>query len=201
MTPMKFSNVLHRDTSGRSFRKTAYPIETNRELNPQFHLRCRSWHVRFGSKADMCGALTHVRFTPRADICGALTITRRKRLSYRELSPYKRHELLTGEILYASGYDGYGDGSGTDLIDFISDEMRADWAENREELLKFWASGEPSTSQIFSNSKPWLFVCGSADTLPWAEHQFGGCISRLGRAAKFNPTHEKKRERLKGARP
>jgi hypothetical protein len=29
-------------------------------------LRC-DWHVRFGSKADMCGAPTHVRFTPNSD--------------------------------------------------------------------------------------------------------------------------------------
>src|SRR5215470_11571631 len=28
-------------------------------------------HVRFGSKADMCGAPTHVRFTPKADVCSA----------------------------------------------------------------------------------------------------------------------------------
>ena len=59
-----------------------------------------SGDVGFGSKADICAAISHVRFTPKADMCGALTITRRKRLSYRELSPYKRHELLTGEILY-----------------------------------------------------------------------------------------------------
>jgi hypothetical protein len=26
-----------------------------------------SWNVRFGSKADMCGALAHVRFTPNSD--------------------------------------------------------------------------------------------------------------------------------------
>jgi hypothetical protein len=25
---------------------------------------------------------------------------------------------------------------------------------------------------IFPDSKPWLYVCGSADTLPWAEEQF-----------------------------
>ena len=25
-------------------------------------------HVRFGSKADMCGATSHVRFTPESDI-------------------------------------------------------------------------------------------------------------------------------------
>src|SRR5262249_13807546 len=31
----------------------------------------RAWHVRFGSKADMCGAKEHVRFAPESDIkCG-----------------------------------------------------------------------------------------------------------------------------------
>ena len=28
----------------------------------------RDWNVRFGSKADMCGAIVHVRFVPIADI-------------------------------------------------------------------------------------------------------------------------------------
>jgi hypothetical protein len=28
--------------------------------------------VRFGSKADICGAKSDVRFTPEADMCGAL---------------------------------------------------------------------------------------------------------------------------------
>jgi len=27
----------------------------------------RTAHVRFGSKADMCGAIVHVRFTPNSD--------------------------------------------------------------------------------------------------------------------------------------
>jgi len=96
------------------------------------------------------------------------TIRRRIRASYRELSDYKRHELLTGVIRYAAvGYDGYGDGSGTDLRDFISDEMRDDWNANRGALLQHWASGKPAAR------KPWLFVCGSADRSPWAEQQFG----------------------------
>ena len=56
------------------------------------------------------------------------TVKRRRRLSQRELGPYKRHELLTGEIDYPmQGYSGYGDGTGTDLAAFIGDEMRADW--------------------------------------------------------------------------
>jgi hypothetical protein len=98
----------------------------------------------------------------------------RKRQSQRELTAYKRHELLTGEITYPvpGYYTGYADGRGTDLTAFISDEMRADWEANRDELLKFWASGEYTTGTIFADSKPWLFVCGSDDTLPWAATQF-----------------------------
>jgi len=29
--------------------------------------RLKRWNVRFGSKADMCGAKRHVRFTPNSD--------------------------------------------------------------------------------------------------------------------------------------
>jgi hypothetical protein len=99
------------------------------------------------------------------------TIVRRKRQP-RQLRPYRRHELLTGEICYPElGYSGYGDGRGTDLMAFISDEMRNDWAEHRDELTKFWQSGAYTAPDIFPDSKPWLFVCGDADSLPWAcEH-------------------------------
>jgi hypothetical protein len=31
-------------------------------------IECLPQHVRFGSKADMCGAKRHVRFTPNSDI-------------------------------------------------------------------------------------------------------------------------------------
>jgi hypothetical protein len=103
------------------------------------------------------------------------TIRRRQRVSYRELGPYKRHELLTGQIKYAAkGYNGYGDGKSTKLHDFISDQMRSDWENNREELLKFWASGQYTTASVFPDSNPWLFVCGSPNTLPWAVRQFDG---------------------------
>jgi hypothetical protein len=99
------------------------------------------------------------------------TIIRRKRAP-RELGPYKRHELLVGEILYpSSDYTGYGDGRGADLTAFISGEMRSDWAEHRDELVKFWKSGAYTTAEIFPDAKPWLFVAGDADSLPWAcEH-------------------------------
>ena len=100
------------------------------------------------------------------------TVKRRRRLSQRELGPYKRHELLTGEIDYPmQGYTGYGDGTGTDLAAFIGDEMPR--LENApRELLKFWASGEYTTGEIFPDSKPWLFVCGRPGTVPWAARQF-----------------------------
>jgi hypothetical protein len=99
------------------------------------------------------------------------TIVRHKR-GPRQLGPYRRHELLTGEIRYPeNNYSGYGDGRNTYLADFISDEMRRDWAEHRAELIKFWKSGEYTSPEIFPDAKPWLFVCGSPGTLPWAcEH-------------------------------
>src|SRR5436190_9887674 len=96
------------------------------------------------------------------------TITRRKRSSRLSIGPYKRHELLMGRIAYpVQGYTGYGDGVSTDLKAFISDEMRADWAANREELMEFWQSDQTDID-VFSDTLPWLYVCGSANTLPWA---------------------------------
>jgi hypothetical protein len=97
------------------------------------------------------------------------TIMRRKRASRLSIGPYKRHELLTGRIKYAvQGYTGYGDGVSTEVADFVSDEMRRDWADNREELLAFWRSGEFTTPDVFEDSVPWLFVRGRPGTLPWA---------------------------------
>ncbi len=53
------------------------------------------------------------------------TIMRRRRGSRRQLGPYKRYELLMGHVSYPIlNYDGYGDGVGTDLTQFISDGMR-----------------------------------------------------------------------------
>jgi hypothetical protein len=94
------------------------------------------------------------------------TVVRRKRASRSSIGPYRRHELLTGRIQYpVQGYTGYG--VGTDLTAFISDGMRADWAANREELLAFWKSGK-TEADGFPDALPWLYVGGSADTLPWA---------------------------------
>jgi hypothetical protein len=100
------------------------------------------------------------------------TITRRKRESRTVLGPYRRHELLTGEICYPMrGYTGYGDGVGTDLAAFISDEMRADWDSHRDELLAFWRSGETNLD-YFADNKPWLFICDRPHSLPWAARRF-----------------------------
>jgi hypothetical protein len=103
-----------------------------------------------------------------------MTTVVRHRRQPRELGAYRRHELLTGEIVRVEyGYSGYApDGKSDNAADYISDEMRADWAEHREALLKFWRSGEYTTPDIFPDAKPWLFVCGSANTLPWGAEQF-----------------------------
>ena len=93
------------------------------------------------------------------------TIIRRKRTSRMQLGPYRRHELLTGRIVYpVQGYAGYGDGVGTDLTAFITDQMRADWAANREELIAFRESGQSPT--IFPDCLPWLYTHRSVDTPP-----------------------------------
>ena len=79
------------------------------------------------------------------------TIIRRKRLMSRaQIGPYRRHELLTGTIYYpAMAYSGYGDGTSTDVNDFVSDEMRLDWEQNRDELIAFWEVGRLYRHQIF----------------------------------------------------
>jgi hypothetical protein len=101
------------------------------------------------------------------------TVKYRMRASQRELGPYRRHELLTGEIFCPQeGYSGYGNGTDTDLSAFISDEMRENWRSNRTELMKFWRSGEYTSPRTFADSKPWLYACGTPNTLPWAARQF-----------------------------
>jgi hypothetical protein len=96
------------------------------------------------------------------------TIVRRKHVM-RTLGPFRRHELLTGRIKYpVQGYTGYGDGSSVEVADFVCDEMRRDWADNREELMAFWRSGQYTTPETFEDSLPWLFTRRSGNTLPWA---------------------------------
>jgi hypothetical protein len=84
------------------------------------------------------------------------TVIRRKHTSRRQLGPYRRHELLFGEIFYpVQDYSGYGDGVGADLAAFIS-----------------WASGKYTTSDVFPGSLPWLFDRGKPGTLLWAARMF-----------------------------
>jgi hypothetical protein len=98
------------------------------------------------------------------------TIKRRRRSSRLSLSPYRRHELLGGRVTYpVRGYDGYGDGTSTDVAQFISDEMKADWKANREVLLEFWRSGKSEAEVFPDDCLPWLYTYRKPDTLPWAE--------------------------------
>lgn len=93
--------------------------------------------------------------------------TWRERLGVEFPSAYQASELLTGKIDYpVLGYDGYGDGVGQELTDFIGPVMRADWARRRAALLAFWISGRWSSE--LPNTKPWLFYRGAPGTRPWA---------------------------------
>jgi hypothetical protein len=93
------------------------------------------------------------------------------------LSVYRRFELLTGDIKYpAQGYDGYGDGKSTDANDYISDEMQADWKNNRADLLQFWNDGcsIATEDELWPGTrKPWMFIGKPPDnTPPWAAQVF-----------------------------
>ena len=101
------------------------------------------------------------------------TLKRRMHTSRSKLGAYKIFELLTGKIDYpVCDYSGYDDGHSTNLADFISDEMKADWEANREGLLEFWQSGEDTITYFHPESKPWLFVSVTPGTLLWAAQQF-----------------------------
>jgi hypothetical protein len=63
------------------------------------------------------------------------------------------------------GYSGSGDGVDTDLTAFISDEMRADWEANCEELMACWRSDKTEADVLPD------VLGGSADMLPWAAVQ------------------------------
>jgi hypothetical protein len=97
------------------------------------------------------------------------TIVRQRRRSKLQLGPYRRHELLTGEVkIVVQGYSGYSDQIHTDLTLFINLEMRQDWINHRDELVAFWRSGKSSI--IFPDNLPWLWIAhGSVDTPCWAE--------------------------------
>ena len=58
-----------------------------------------------------------------------------------------------------------------DLTEFIGPEMRHDWANNREELIAFWNSGQ--SPAIFPDCLPWLYGCGRAGSVPWAVKHLG----------------------------
>jgi hypothetical protein len=111
-------------------------------------------------------------------------VARHNAIRRRGLTGYKVVELLTGEIRYPLlGYTGYGDQAadqGQDSLteNYISDAMAEDWEANREQLLAFWRSGKYTMTDELAEfgfdvaMKPWLFVCGSRDSLPWAALEF-----------------------------
>jgi hypothetical protein len=104
-------------------------------------------------------------------------VKRSSKIRRRGFTAYKVVELLTGRITYpAMYYDGYGDGAGPDGYNdfaekYIDEEMRQDWAENREALTAFWRSGKYTTTEELAEfgldirMPPWLFVqrsqCGA----------------------------------------
>jgi hypothetical protein len=51
---------------------------------------------------------------------------------------------------------------------FISDEMRRDWAANREELLGVWRSSKTMVEAYPADCLPWLPFRGHPGTMPWA---------------------------------
>lgn len=96
------------------------------------------------------------------------TIMRRRRGSRMSLGPYRRNELLTGRIQYpVQSYTGYGDGRSTNVADYISDRMKADWQANREALLAFWHSGTSEAEAFPDDCLPWL-GSGLRGRLSWA---------------------------------
>jgi hypothetical protein len=56
----------------------------------------------------------------------------------------------------------YGDGKSTHIADFVTHEMRQDWLANRDRLLAFWKSGEPTEPRPELNLRPGLsnFILG-----------------------------------------
>jgi hypothetical protein len=112
---------------------------------------------------------------------------RRRPGQHRKLSAYQIYELLTGTAIYpAQNYSGYGDGENTNMVDFISEEMRLDWIDNRKALLEFWRSGKYTLGYFPpEQTKPWLFVRGSPNTLPWA-----ATIFDKGSGGGGEPKHE-----------
>ena len=98
------------------------------------------------------------------------TIMRRRRRSRMTLSIYRMYELLTGRIEpLVPAYDGYATtGNRKNLVDYISDEMRLDWQNHREELMAFWKSDKSDAETWPDVCLPWLCF-GPRDRPPWAE--------------------------------
>ena len=113
------------------------------------------------------------------------TIVRRRRSSRVGLSVYKRHELLTGQIVpVVSGYNGYATGNGRNLADYISDEIRRDWQNHRAALMEFWTSGKSDAEVFPDDTLPWLCV-GDRSRLPWAARHFGLGAQNTGNIGKY----------------
>ena len=93
--------------------------------------------------------------------------------SERILTAYQRYELLTGECCYplAPYYSGYGDaerGQNLEPVDqYITEQMKLDWLNNREVLLKLW-NGEINERETFGDAKPWLHIVHGPVEQPWA---------------------------------
>jgi hypothetical protein len=111
-------------------------------------------------------------------------VRRTSTLRRRGLTAYKVQELLMGRIKYPlRGYDGYGDmlldqGRDSFTENYITDAMRQDWEANRDALMAFWRSGKSAHADDLAEfglnirMLPWLLLCGSRNTLPWAAKQF-----------------------------
>ncbi len=84
------------------------------------------------------------------------TLAKRRRC----LDPYKIQQLMSGPrepVLSGEGYQGHA-----------TDEMRRDWEENRDRLLRWWVFNEDEPPM-----KLWTFVgTPNPKTRPWAWWQF-----------------------------
>ena len=68
-------------------------------------------------------------------------------------------------------YSGYGDaerGQNLEPVDqYITEQMKLDWLNNREVLLKLW-NGEINERETFGDAKPWLHIVHGPVEQPWA---------------------------------
>ena len=95
------------------------------------------------------------------------TLLRRRPESWMSLPVYRRFELLTGRIMpVVTGYNSYATGSSRNLLDYVSDQMRAGWRNHRATLMAIW-TGELDEEEAFHNTLPWLYL-GPRSRPPWA---------------------------------